>query len=588
MLVSFSASELWAKAPSNTYVMIVANNHSLDKNVKSLRYADDDAIAYYDLFSLVGSHVELFTVFDDETAKLHPKLSGKVQIPTKAAIFGTLDRWNKAIAKDKAAGKESELIFIYAGHGDIDENGEGYVNLQASKLRRRDLYQRILAPSKANYVHLIIDACKSYFFVNRRGGDSTWKNDEAPRSRQAELKAFLKSETLDAYPNAGVILATSGDQSTHEWSRYRGGILSHELRSALAGAADINSDGKIEYSEIHAFIAAANLKLLNPEARLNIYAKAPAVNRRRALFYVNAHHNGLAHARLLRFDRALSGRFYLQDDRGLRVADLNKARGLNFNMVIDPKRGYFLRKGDQEAEIAPGKKQVRVASLDYRLAKTSARGSLDETFRKKLYEVSFSRGFYDGFCAQTGHLPVEKSDSDAYLEAESNFSAGGSNDLSVGFIANNELSDLSGLNYGVALRYHHPLYSWLSLSVSVEYGRSQHDGAASDFSMHRLAALIGASVNTPTKFFHTTFRADFAMGYQSYIGSGEIDLAEETISGSDYLGLRIEAGVGAGIDLVGPLFADLRGGVSIDFVTIADREEVNPSGFFSIGLGYRF
>ncbi len=391
-----------AAAEAEPFVIVIGNNLSLDKGVKPLRYADDDALRYVELFSLVSKRVALFTVVDHDTARLHGRLAREARPPEMKAILATLKRYNSQMKALAAKGKRSELVFVYAGHGDIDKSGEGYINLQRSKLRRRDLYKTIIAPSQASYVHLIIDACKSYYLVNRRG---KWRRDESKGTKagDAELAAFLKKEDLAAYPKAGVILATSGDESTHEWSRYRGGILSHELRSALSGAADVNGDGKIEYSEVHAFIAAANARIRNAKAKLAIWSRAPAANRNQPLFRPTKARRG----RLLRFDHKVAGRFHLEDDRGVRALDLHKAHGLSFDVALDRGRTYYLRRANEQALIKPGKARLAVASLRFGRATLAARsGSLDRTFRRDLYRQAFSRGFYDGFVARTDHIAV--------------------------------------------------------------------------------------------------------------------------------------------------------------------------------------
>jgi hypothetical protein len=161
-----------------TYVLIIANNRSLDPGVSPLRFADDDGARYYELFRLTTFHLAFFSVLDDETADLFPRAAEVAQVPEEEAILKTLDKWNREMEKEAAQGRESELYIIYAGHGDMDETGEGYINLQRTKLKRKDLYQKILSPAKATFVHLIIDACKSYFLVKRRGKDA-WKDDGA-------------------------------------------------------------------------------------------------------------------------------------------------------------------------------------------------------------------------------------------------------------------------------------------------------------------------------------------------------------------------------------------------------------------------
>jgi hypothetical protein len=276
-----------AAARTKTYAVIIAENRSLDPGVKPLQFADDDGAKTWELFQLFADRTALFVILDADSARLHPDAARAAESPERAAIFDKLARFNAEMARDTDRGDEPELFFIYAGHGDVDGNGQGYINLRDSKLTRAELYRDIIAPSKAKFVHVIVDACKSYYLVNARGGNKRWVDDSVPPEEgaagDAHLQAFLEEEQLERHPRAGVIVATSGDQETHEWSRYRGGILSHELRSALRGAADVNGDGRIEYSELRAFLAAANARVRNPEARVDVFARAPALDRHRAL-----------------------------------------------------------------------------------------------------------------------------------------------------------------------------------------------------------------------------------------------------------------------------------------------------------------
>ncbi|MBW2733419.1 MAG: hypothetical protein JRH20_13610 [Deltaproteobacteria bacterium] len=560
---------------TRTYVLIVANNHSLDKGVRPLRFADDDALRYYELFNLVSDQVELFTVVDNETARLNPKLARRARPPRKKAIFATLDRWNKEMKQLKARGQATELIFIYAGHGDVDKDGEGYVNLLQKKLWRRDLYQRILAPSQASYVHLIIDACKSYFLVNRRGG---WKNDQAKTPKHDDLRAFLKNEELAAFPQAGVILATSGDQSTHEWQHYRSGILSHELRSALSGAADINGDGHVEYSEIHAFIAAANARVRHPEARLNIFAHPPAANRRRPLFDLRQ----ARRARMLRFDRTLAGRFHLEDERGVRIADLHKAAGTRFDLAVSPGHSYYIHKGNHEARVRAGLQRVLVAQLAFRPSESTARSSsLDRTFRRDLYRIPFSRGFYEGFASRAGHIPVGGTTRDWVIDRPRSTRR---HSLQLGYQTSGALLDLPGLNHGVEIGYGVALNSNLSLRATAELATSSHSIADNAFSLHRAALLLGAATHgSPLSWLG--LRAEALVGYQGYFADGVMQVEGQRIEGSDPFGLRAEVAAGVRLSLTHPIFFDLRGGLAFELVTLTDKEEPHATGFVAAGAG---
>ncbi len=161
-----------ALAAPRTYALVIAENRSLDPGVAPLRYADDDGVRNYELFSLFADRAALFTVLDDDTARLHPDTARRAEVPERAAILRRLAEWNHAMEADLARGDEPELYFVYAGHGDVDGNGMGYVALHDAKLTRADLFREVVAPSKARFVHLVVDACKSYFVVNASG--FTW------------------------------------------------------------------------------------------------------------------------------------------------------------------------------------------------------------------------------------------------------------------------------------------------------------------------------------------------------------------------------------------------------------------------------
>jgi hypothetical protein len=155
------------------------------------------------------------------------------------------------MAEDKAAGRTPVLYFVFTGHGQRGPAGEGTVSLLDGAFTRTDLYKEVITPSTASFLHLIVDACDSYFFVNSRGLP-------VGPAQTAAVTRHLASRELDRYPQVGVVLSTSTAQESHEWSAISSGVFSHQVRSALAGAADVNSDGRVEYSELTAFIAAAS------------------------------------------------------------------------------------------------------------------------------------------------------------------------------------------------------------------------------------------------------------------------------------------------------------------------------------------
>jgi hypothetical protein len=568
-----------ASARTKTYAVIVAENRSLDPNVKPLQFADDDGAKTWELFSLFADRAALFVVLDADSARMHPEAAAHAESPERAAIFDKLARFNVEMAHDVERGDEPELFFIYAGHGDVDGNGQGYVNLRDTKLTRAELYRDVIAPSKARFVHVIVDACKSYFLVNARGSKK-WVDDrvsdEEAAGGDAHLQAFLEEEQLERHPRAGVIVATSGTEETHEWARYRGGILSHELRSALTGAADVNGDGRVEYSELRAFLAAANARVRNPEARVDVFARAPALDRHRALIDLRS---ATAATRYLHFGAGLGGHFYVEDDRGVRYADLNKEPGATFDVMLSPKRGYFVRRDDEEAEVRlGGGRSIEVSSLPWRARAIAARGALDNTFREELYRVAYGRGFYDGFVATSGDLPVEEGAPFVVAEPPRPRPR---HRLSFAYAFSTAPAGDAGVSQGVDVRYAYRIWRALDLGVAGQFGYGT-GSAGESLSRAALMLTVGAEWRPVERL---GLRLDTAIGWQLLTGS--ILLGGQQLTGTEPRGFRYELAGGLNVNVASSFGLFVRGGLAVDGVFPQGiPSSVRPGGFLNLGMQF--
>jgi hypothetical protein len=568
-----------ASARTKTYAVVIAENRSLDAGVKPLQFADDDGAKTWELFSLFADRTALFVVLDADTARLHPEAARNAESPERAAIFDKLARFNAEMARDIDRGDEPELFFIYAGHGDVDGNGQGFINLRDARLTRAELYRDVIAPSKARFVHVVVDACKSYFLVNARGSNKRWVDDSVPAEEgaagDAHLQAFLEEEQLERHPRAGVIVATSGDQETHEWARYRGGILSHELRSALSGAADVNGDGRIEYSELRAFLAAANARVRNPEARVDVFARAPALDRHRALVDLRA--VGAA-ARYLHFGAGLGGRFFIEDDRGVRVADLNKEPGAAFDVMVSARHAYYVRSEDQEAEARIGERRVEVATLPWHARAIAARGALDATFRNELYRVPYGRGFYDGFVATSGDLAVEEST--PFVAAASAAAPRLRHRISLAYAMSSASIGNTGVSNGADLRYAYRFWRALDLGVAGQFG----SGNGAQGPLWRAAAMIVVGAEWRPRDW-LGLRLDSAIGWQLY--SGTIELGGQKLTGTESRGLRYELAGGLNVSLGATFGLFARGGLALDGVYPQGAPSaLAPNGFLNLGVQF--
>ncbi|QSQ21721.1 caspase family protein [Pyxidicoccus parkwayensis] len=380
------------------YALIIAHNGGMDRKQAPLRYADDDGARYYELLAPRVREAVLLSVLDDETQVLHPGLAAKTRPPTRAALKEALARLNTRMAEDRARGERPVLYFIFTGHGKRGAAGEGAVSLMDGPFTRTDLFQGVLAPSQASFIHLIVDACDSYYFVHSRGALPV-----GPAHAEA-VKGLLATRELERFPQVGVVLSTSTEQESHEWSAIRSGVFSHLVRSALTGAADVNADGRVEYSELHAFVAAASQGTEDVRGRLAAFVRPPALDRSVALTDLSTQ----AALSYLLVPPGVEGRLWVEDSRGLRVAEFNKERERSLVLALPPGRGYFLRTHGREAAFnfaKPGA-VVDAGSLSWHETSLAARGAIQDALRDRLFSVPFGSRFYRGYVANLELPPV--------------------------------------------------------------------------------------------------------------------------------------------------------------------------------------
>ncbi len=380
------------------YTVIVSHNGSNDPKLAPLRFADDDGARFYELLAPQSEEAHLLAVLDAQTQARHPGLASRTRPPTEAELLRTLETVNARMEEDRALGIDPVLLFVFTGHGKRGAAGEGTISLLGGDFSRKDLYGKVLAPSRARWIHLIVDACDSYFFVNARG--------VLPRAESyaGTVRSFLDERTLEQFPHVGVILSTASEKESHEWEGVQGGVFSHQVRSALSGAADVNGDGRVEYSELRAFVAAASARVRDPRGRPEVFARAPAQDLSRPLVDLSRP-GGLG---FLSVPAASSGRYWLEDERGVRLYDFHKESARPLVLAVPADRQLFLRQADREASFrAAAGSVVDGESLRFRALEVASRGgALDQTFREDLFSIAYGPSFYAGFVASTGEPPV--------------------------------------------------------------------------------------------------------------------------------------------------------------------------------------
>jgi hypothetical protein len=382
-------------AEVHRHVVVVGVNTSVDANVAPLSYADDDAARYAEVFAGASS-LRVLSVLDADTQRLFPDVA-------KIARAPTVDEFDRAIAesfaevkRDRDAGKDADFVLVVIGHGAVGKDGEGYVSLLDGKLTRSKLLDLVIAASPARFNHVIVDACSAYHVLYR--GDSN--TNESDADAIAAVHKLVEAHSLSRFPNTGVLLATSSARETHEWSRIKGGVFSHEVLAALSGAADVDGDGDVSYAEIGAFIEAANAGVVDERARVEFTLRPPPMWLARPLASTPKTGPRIALA------STDTGHFVVEDARGIPMAEVNKSSEQPLTLALSKGAAPFrVVRGDDEwldeieSTVALAKLS-HVASNDGRGDRVASRSGVSDALAAGLFTTPFGRGYVAGYSAR--------------------------------------------------------------------------------------------------------------------------------------------------------------------------------------------
>lgn len=487
-----------AHAAPKRLVLIVANNQSLGGSEKNLRYADDDGLLYQALFAPYAHASRLLTVLDDETQARFPKAAEGIAPPTLENVQSALKGLFAEATVLSGRGETSELYFVFIGHGDVDENASGYVHLQDGRFTRAQLFSEVIAASTAGTTHVIIDACHATSLVAGRG------DEPEARARREALKRFLAGDDLERYPSVGVLVATTPDQKTHEWSRIRAGVFSFLVRSALSGAADVNRDGRLEYSEVAAFVDAAGQGIVDPSHRVVTTAWPPKQNRRQPLLDLR----DATDLRPVVLGPLLSGRVAVELDDGTLWAELNKLPDESRLLGLPLGRAFFVRSDERERAYSAGRGPLFVDEPPKAELRSASRGPVEVALEQGLFAIPLSPAYYQGFVSARPELPPVSEVSAPFLPSRE--SASSSVSLSLGYALG--ASPLSGdaLEHGVQLGASWRRWTWVSLIAGIDVAGSGLPGGA--HTGFRTSLLAGAQTGSPLTSW-LEWRASLALGW---------------------------------------------------------------------------
>jgi hypothetical protein len=355
-----------------TFALIIGSNASVDAELPPLKYADDDAALYLDLFRLLGARTYLLSRLDDNTRRLHPQAAAEAMDPSRASLDAALAQAVTDVTQARDRGLQTAFYFVYAGHGNV-KNGVGYVTLEDARLTGGDL-ERMFAAIPATRVHVIADACASYYLAYARG----------PGGERRPIRGFEDAPELAGDPRVGLLLSTSSARESHEWEAYQAGVFSHEVRSGLYGAADADNDGRVTYREIAAFVGRANAAIPNERLRPDVHAKAPAESDT----LLDLRH-GLS--RRLDVDGAHAAHYWVEDALGVRLLDFHNGVNQPVHLLRPAPNGHvYVRRVDDDAEftVPASPSVISLADLDGAPARVASRGATNEAF-EKLFSLPF-------------------------------------------------------------------------------------------------------------------------------------------------------------------------------------------------------
>lgn len=364
--------------PPLSLAIIVGSNRGPSPAQDSLRFGDDDAIQNARTLSQLGVRTTLLVDPDAETRELFP--TARPQGPaTRVALGKAFKQAAAEAAVAHAAGRKTRVYFLFAGHGDLAD-GRPFLQLDDGRLWREDLAE-LLASVDADDNHVLVDACYASAFVADRG----------PGGQRDRIAPGFSQASDDIWPEqTGFLTARSSGGQTHEWAEYQAGIFSHELRSGLMGAADVNLDGKVTYREIAAFVQRANEAIPNRRYRPEVSTAPPGGDLDRSLADLP---DGPL---VLEMDVKPTGHAFVETGKGIRLADLHPASGATVYLRLPTDLGdLFVQQGRDGGAPAGGrgmpesareflvvarKGRLRLSSLVAAAPRVRARGAAHEAF----------------------------------------------------------------------------------------------------------------------------------------------------------------------------------------------------------------
>ncbi|CAN5177421.1 hypothetical protein BH09BAC5_BH09BAC5_08170 [soil metagenome] len=220
----------------NTYAVVIGISDYLDPRISQLHFADDDAIAFYDLLlsGAVGktdsSHVKLLL---NENAR-------------GGDIWAALD-WVSASAK------QNDRVFIYfSGHGNSIDARQSYLLAADAPGGDANHYR-----SEAGVIQIYNLKCLIHDLQNKNKAQVIFITDACRSNESSDNSENVYQNIMN--DNLGEIQfnSCSSNESSLEDTRWGGGrgVFSWFLCNGLYGLADANNDNVVSFKELDMYVS---------------------------------------------------------------------------------------------------------------------------------------------------------------------------------------------------------------------------------------------------------------------------------------------------------------------------------------------
>src|SRR5215470_1307251 len=220
--VAFAAGAAHAQSSSPGVAMyaVVVGSNAGGPGQTALRFAEDDARRVAATLVELGGYTA-----DTVDVVVHP---------TPAALREHLGQLAARVAADRAAGRQTRVLFYYSGHARSTAIDLGPDELDLGELRQR------LFGIPATLTVVVLDACQSGAFSRIKGAEP------------AADFSFNSRQHLGA-SGIAVLASSSASELSQESEQLRSSYFTHHLLVGLRGAGDTDHDGQVSIDEAYRY-----------------------------------------------------------------------------------------------------------------------------------------------------------------------------------------------------------------------------------------------------------------------------------------------------------------------------------------------